>query len=113
MAGAIGKIDTAGDRETFEQSFGLTDSETGEAIDLDDVSAIVFEIQDPDTHSVMLTASIGSGVILESDDVGAVFTVRFESSSMQGLCSKSYDVRCVITINDDDIELFGTVPVVS
>ena len=50
MAGTFPDIEPAGTRETFTQSFGLTDPETGEAIDLADVSAIVFDIIDPDSR---------------------------------------------------------------
>ena len=113
MAGAIPRIDLAGTRETFEQSFGLTNSETGEAIDLSGVTAITFEIRDPDSRATMLSASIGKGITLAADDQGAVFTVRFPSPSMQTLCSKTYDVVCVITKLGDDTELFGNLPVVS
>jgi hypothetical protein len=112
MAGSIGAIETTGTRETFEQPFGFTDLETGDAIDLADVSAIVFDIIDPDTLATLLTATIGSGVTLEEDADGAVFTVRFESASMD-IAAKTYDVRCVITKDGNDIELFGTLPVVS
>ena len=91
----------------------LTDPETGEAIDLADVTAIAFEIRDPDSRATMLSASIGNGITLETDDEGAVFTVRFESASMQGLCAKTYDIVCVITKLGDDTELFGNLPVVS
>jgi hypothetical protein len=113
MAGLFPNIETAGNCETFVQSFGLTDPETGEAIDLADVSAITFKIRDPDSRATMLSASIGNGITLEADDEGAVFTVRFESASMQGLCAKTYDVVCVITRLGDDTELFGNLPVVS
>jgi hypothetical protein len=113
MAGTFPDIDIVGNRETFIQSFGLTDAETGEAIDLADVSAIAFEIRDPDSRATMLAASIGNGITLETDDQGAVFTVRFASSSMQGLCAKTYDVVCVITKLGNDTELFGNLPVVS
>ena len=113
MAGTFPNIDTAGNRETFIQSFGLTDPETGEAIDLSDITAIAFEIRDPDPRATMLSASIGNGITLAADDQGAVFTVRFASSSMQTLCSKTYDVVCVITKLGDDTELFGNLPVVS
>lgn len=113
MAGAIPPIDPVGTRETFEQSFGLTDSETGEAIDLSGVTAIVFDVIDPDSRTTLLTASIGNGITLAQDDDGAVFTVRFPSSSMQTLCSKTYDVVCVITKLGDDTELFGNLPMVS
>jgi hypothetical protein len=113
MAGTFPKIDAAGNRETFTQSFGLTDPETGEAINLSDITAIAFEIRDPDSRATMLSASIGDGITLEADDQGAVFTVRFESASMRGLCPKTYDVVCVITKLGDDTELFGNLPVVS
>jgi len=113
MAGTIPKIDPAGTRETFVQPFGLTDPETGDAIDISSVTAIVFDIIDPDSQMTMLTASIGSGVTLENDDDSAVFTVRFESSSMGTLASKNYDIRTVITKDGDDIELFGTLSVVN
>ena len=113
MAGVVPKIEPAGTRETFAQSFGLTDPQTGDAIDIAGVTAIVFDIIDPDNQITMLTASIGSGVTVESDDDGAVFTVRFESSSMGTLASKNYDIRTVITKDGDDIELFGTLSVVS
>lgn len=113
MAGAFPGLEPAGNRETFTQSFGLTDPETGEAIDLSDVTAIAFEIRDPDSRATMLSASIGNGITLETDEQGAVFTVRFASASMQTLCSKTYDVICVITKLGDDTELFGNLPVVS
>lgn len=113
MAGAFPTIESAGNRETFTQSFALTDPETGEAIDLADVSAIGFEIRDPDSRATMLAASIGDGITLETDDEGAVFTVRFESAAMRGLCAKTYDVVCVITRLGNDTELFGNLPVVS
>ena len=113
MTGMFPSIDPAGNRETFIQSFGMTDPETGEAIDLSDVTAIAFEIRDPDSRATMLSASIGNGITLEQDSDGTVFTVRFASSSMQTLCSKTYDVVCVITKLGDDTELFGNLPVVS
>jgi hypothetical protein len=113
MAGRFPNIDAAGNRETFTQSFGLTDPETGEGIDLSDVTAIAFEIRDPDSRATMLSASIGNGITLETDDQGAVFTVRFASASMRTLCAKTYDVVCVITRLGDDTELFGNLPVLS
>lgn len=113
MAGTFPTIDAAGNRETFTRSFGLTDPETGEAIDLSGVTAITFEIRDPDSRATMLSASIGNGITLEADDQGAVFTVRFASASMQSLCAKTYDVVCVITKLGDDTELFGNLPVES
>ena len=113
MAGVLPKIEPAGTRETFERSFGLTDSETGEAVDLSGVSAITFEVRDPDSRATMLSASIGNGITLETDDQGAVFTVRFPSASMQSLCARTYDVVCVITRLGNDTELFGNLPVVS
>lgn len=112
MAGDLGRLPTAGTRETFTQSFGLTDVETGDAIDLAGVTAIVFDVIDPDTLSTALTASIGSGITLETDDDGAVFTVRFASAAM-AIAAKNYDVRCVITKDSNDIELFGTLTVVA
>lgn len=113
MAGTFPTIEAAGNRETFTQSFGLTDPETGEALDLSDVTAIAFEIRDPDSRATVLSASIDNGITLETDDQGAVFTVRFSSASMQSLCAKTYDVVCVITKLGDDIELFGNLAVVS
>lgn len=113
MAGTFPAIDTAGNRETFTQSFGLTDPETGEAIDLADISAIVFEIRDPDSRATVLAATIGNGITLGADDEGAVFTVHFPSASMQSLRAKTYDIVCVITKLGDDTELFGNLPVVS
>ena len=113
MAGTFPNIEIAGNRETFIQSFALTDPETGEVIDLSDVTAIAFEIRDPDSRATMLSASIGNGITLETDDQGAVFTVRFPSASMQRLCAKTYDVVCVITRLGDDTELFGNLAVVS
>lgn len=93
-------------RETFEQSFALTDGETGEAIDLSGVTAIRFEVRDPDSRATMLVASLGSGIAIGDDDEGAVFTVRFSSTAMRALGAKTYDVGCVIQNGGDDVELF-------
>ncbi len=65
-------------RETFEQSFTLTDYETGEAIDLSGVTAIRVEVRDPHSRATLLSASLGNGVVIGDDDDDTVFTVRFE-----------------------------------
>jgi hypothetical protein len=44
-------------RETWEQTFNLIDSETGEDYDLTGIDAVVFELRDPDTRSIELSAS--------------------------------------------------------
>jgi hypothetical protein len=114
MAGSFPRLDPAGTRETFNRSFSLTDSETGDAIELGGVTAIIFEIQDPTDHSIELSAGIGDGVTLGTDDDGlSIFTVRFESDEMGSLCARIHDIRCVISTADGDSEVFGTLPVVS
>lgn len=105
-------LSPATNRETFEQSFALTDGETGEAIDLSGVTAIRFEVRDPDSRATMLVASLGSGIAIGQDDDGAVFTVRFSSSAMRALGAKTYDVGCVISSSGDDAEIFtGNLPI--
>lgn len=99
-------------RETFEQSFALTDAESGQAFDLSGVTAIAFEVRDPDSRATMLAASLGSGIAIGEDDDGAIFTVRFESAAMRALGAKTYEVGCVIQNGGDAAELFtGNLPI--
>jgi hypothetical protein len=99
-------------RETWTDTFELIDSETGEAYDLTNVSAIVFELRDPDTRSVKLSAELDDGVTIEEDDDGSFISIRFETSDMRTLCAKSYEFGLVITKDDDDLEIVGNIYIV-
>ena len=43
----------------FARSFGLIDPQTGDAVDIDGATAVVFDIIDRDNQITMLTGSIG------------------------------------------------------
>lgn len=98
-------------RETWTDTFELIDTETGEAYDLSGVSAVKFEVRDQASGCCMLSASLGSGVTIEDDDEGSFISIRFESSSMGGLCVKQYEFGLIISKDGDDLEVLGLISI--
>lgn len=108
-----GALTPASNRATWSESYELTDSETGDGVDLTSVTEIVVEIVDPDTGASALSATkTGGGVVVVGSATDGVFQWRFESTSMRALEAKQYEVGCTISQDGDDVQLIiGTLSI--
>lgn len=104
-----GALPTTSNRETFDQSFQLNDNDTGDLVDLTDVS-ITFEIKDKE-GCVKLTASTDDAITIVST---GIFEVIFTDTQMKTLCAGEYDIRCRYTDSDDKVHqlIIGSMAVV-
>ena len=106
----IGNLSPASNRATWSESYELTDSETGDLINLSNVDEITLEVRDPSSKSVVLSLTKTASEITIVDT--GVFQWRAEASDMRGLSAKTYEVGCVIEQDDDEVQLLiGYLPV--
>lgn len=107
----FGSLPPISNRATWSESVQLTDSETGDAIDLTAVDEITVQVRDPYTFTNMLSGTLTGGEITVVST--GIFQWRFERSQLGVLTvSKTYEVGCVIEQDDDEVQLIiGTVPV--
>lgn len=106
----VGALDAVSNQEDWDIIPGFVDDDTGEDIDLTN-AAIVFEVRDPNTRGVVLSATTGNQKI--SIIALGVFKVSFTRAEMQTLKAKTYDIGCILTLNGKTIQLMvATVPVV-
>ena len=104
-----GALSPIANQEDWKLIVEIDDEATGEPIDLTGAT-IAFEVRDPRSRGIVLSASTGNGKI-SILDVG-VFQVLFIRGEMQGLAAQNYEVGCVLTINGEARQyLIGTVPV--
>lgn len=108
----IGSFKPTSNRETWSEVITLTDSVSGELIDISNC-VINMAVTDGDRNCSVLTASIGSGIELIEE---TSFQFKFLRSQMCALEPKSYDVGITIALEGDEdgttSQLFaGSVPV--
>lgn len=108
----FGALDPASNRADFNEPYGLDDAETGDPIDEAILSAasIVFEIADPVSKAILLSATSDNGLVTIPTD--GVMLVTFTRAQMTTLCPGTYNVGITIT-DDDETEqiLAGTIPI--
>ena len=96
-------------QEDWKLIVEIDDEDTGEALDLTGAT-IVFEVRDPKSRGIVLSATSNNGKILMLDT--GIFRVLFVRSEMLGLAAQNYEVGCVLTINGETKQyIIGTVPV--
>lgn len=93
------------------ETFKLTDSESGDAIDITDAEEITVSIRDPKSKCILLTGTLTGGEISLVDD--GTFEITFDEDTMGALVAKTYEIGCTIKINGDTTQLLvGKLPVV-
>ena len=102
-----GTLDPVSNRETWFGAFTFLDEETGDPIDISNVSAIVLEVMD--NGSAVLSGSLGDEI---SHGETGQFTWEFSATSMRALDPKTYKVGATLTQNSQTVQiLIGTLPV--
>ncbi len=95
-------------RETWTETFNVVDDD-GAGVDLTDAEILV-EVRNKNKSSV-LTAEVASGITLDEASTG--FSWTFTATQMRALCAGTYDIGCVVTIDDTTTQLFvGSIQVV-
>lgn len=89
---------------------GIRDANTDEDLDLS-IYDWTFEILEPDSRCVRLTASTSNGKFT-TPEVG-IFQISFTESEMASLCPQTYPTRLTTALGDDSIGLsVGPLPVI-
>lgn len=105
-----GNLPPASNKATWAVNYELTDEDTGELLDLSGVDQITIEVRDPESRATVLSGSLTGGEVSVPDT--GVFRWEFTAAQMRTLCSKTYEVGCTLTENDETIQLIiGRVPV--
>lgn len=95
-------------RETWTETFDVIDDD-GEGVDLSDAD-ITVEVRSKGGNSV-LTAEIDSGITLNETETG--FSWTFTATQMRALCAGTYEIGCIVSIDDTTTQLFvGTIQIV-
>ena len=90
---------------------GIRDANTNEDLDLS-IYTWTFEILEPNTTCVRLTASTADGNFT-TPDLG-VFQFTFTDAEMGTLCAKTYDTRLTMELDDQSQAVsVGPLPVVT
>ena len=110
MASAV-TLPPVSNAEDWDEQLEIIDDD-GEALNLDDVTAIELVVWDPDTRATMLTGAIGSGITITGSDEG-VISIHFGADSMRAFASKNYAFRLGMTNGGavKDLILPGILPV--
>jgi hypothetical protein len=111
MASAV-QLPPVSNQEDWDETFTLSDPDTGDVQDLSTVTALELVLWDPDTRASMLTLSLGSGLTIPSAENG-VIELHVAEATMTGFTAKNYAFRLGMTINGavKDIILPGILPV--
>lgn len=105
-----GTLNPTSTSASWSESFEIVDDDTDEAVDLSDVDEITVTIRDPQSKTIMLTATYTGDDIELVDD--GTFQVSFTADQMGGLESKTYDIGCTIEKDDQTVQfLIGHLPV--
>lgn len=100
-----GSLDTVSSSATWREQFEVTDSETGDPIDLEtDVDEITVKFRDQASRSEVMSASLTGGAITVIDT--GVFEVAFTADQMGGLDPKTYEVGALVEIDGDTEQIF-------
>ena len=103
----LGTLPAVTNRATYKEQIEVSDVDTGELIDLTEAT-ITFEIRDPLSRETRLAATLAGGIAVIST---GIFEVTFTAAQMRGLAAATYDVGCVVTRDDDEQLIAGTLPV--
>ncbi len=106
-----GTLSPVSNKATWKETFKLTDSEDGDAIDISGAEEITISIRDPKSRCILLTGSLSDGDITIVDD--GTFQLLFDDDTMGALSAKTYDIGCTIKIDGETTQLLvGKLPVV-
>jgi hypothetical protein len=103
----LGALPAVTNRSTYKEQIEVSDVDTGELVDLTDAT-IAFEIRDQLSQEAVLSATLAGGIAVIST---GIFEVTFTSAQMRGLQAGTYDVGCVVSRDDDEQLIAGTLPV--
>jgi hypothetical protein len=106
----IGTLAPVSNRADWIEAFQLLDEEDpSEPIDISGATAVSIEVRAPGTRSIVLTATLSSGIThIET----GVFQWHFTADQMSDLDAGDYDVGCTIVIDSFTTQLIiGTLPV--
>jgi hypothetical protein len=96
-------------QEDWKLIVEIDDEDAGEPLDLMDAT-VVFEVRDPKSRGIVLSATTSNGKILIVDT--GVFQILFARPEMQALAAQIYEVGCILTINGETKQyIIGTVPI--
>lgn len=79
--------------------------ENGEQVDTSEAIELVIELEDPDTKTAVLTASLGSGVTAQ-DAAKGIYTFSFAASETAILKQKTYWFAGLIKTSSQTLQLF-------
>lgn len=106
-----GTLSPTSNKQDWSESISLTDDETDEAIDLSDVDEITIEVRNPLNGCTELSGTMTGGEISIIET--GVFSWSFTAAQMGNLCPRAYEVGCIITKDDQTIQLLiGQLPVI-
>lgn len=94
--GNLGEISNKAD--WISPAFQFVDTDTDEAIDISSASEIYFEIKDPATRQVLVTATLANGKLTAIDS--SRFQVSLSPSDLSNLCEGQYLANLSYTLND-------------
>lgn len=87
-------------------TISVLEGSTGEAVDCSDMVDLLIEVEDPDTRTAVLTASLGNGVTAVDAATGE-FTFTFTAAQMASLKPKSYLFGGIIKDATQTLQLFA------
>jgi hypothetical protein len=99
---------------TWSDTVELIDKDTGDPMDLGDVTEITLKLRDKDSGSTVLSGSLTGGEIATvGDDADGTFQFTFSASTMSAICSsKTYEIGILVTtVTETDQVVLGTIPV--
>jgi len=79
--------------------------ENGEQVDTSEATDLVIELEDPDTKTAVLTASLGSGVTAQ-DATKGIYTFSFAASLTANIKQKNYWFAALIKTSSQTLQLF-------
>ena len=98
-------------REDWDDTFELFDTETDSALDMSAVTAMTLTLWDPDNDSLKFTLSLGSGITIDDVD-GGIVTVHYAAASMTALTAKNYAFRLgMVNAGATKDLMLGTLPI--
>lgn len=76
------------------------DDAEGEAVSLVDATEVYFEIKHPETHAVLVTASLTDGKISYVNDEQTQFRISLSQTDVECLCAGQYLANLSFTLDD-------------
>lgn len=104
-----GNLGSAYNRSTYDQPIEIVDFAYGHLLDLSG-KTFVFEVADPDTGSVLLSATLENGKLTNPST--GVLNVKFTRAEMMTLAPGEYNAGMTWSDDNVTVQLFaGTLPV--